>query len=133
MQATPARRERQWPFFVLAAATLAFAFVLRYPSLFEPRWYGDEGIFAGVATNIREGRTLYAQAWDNKPPLIFYTYAAIQSAFGSSVFALHLWTTVSVLAALPCATSAISQAPRSKSTDRPWRTFRDTSGVFPRH
>ncbi len=98
MQANPARRESRWPFFVLAAGTLVLAFALRYASLFEPRWYGDEGIFAGVATNIREGRTLYAQAWDNKPPLIFYTYAAVQSTFGSSVFALHLWATISVLA-----------------------------------
>lgn len=98
MQVTSVRRERPWRFLALAAATLAVAFALRYPSLFEPRWYGDEGIFAGVATNIREGRTLYGQAWDNKPPLIFYTYAAIQSAFGPGVFALHLWTTVSVLA-----------------------------------
>ena len=98
MQATPARRESRWLFLALAAATLTIAFALRYPSLFEPRWYGDEGIFAGVATNIREGRTLYAQAWDNKPPLIFYTYAAVQSAFGSSIFALHLWATISVLA-----------------------------------
>lgn len=98
MQANPVRRESRWPFFVLAAWTLVLAFALRYASLFEPRWYGDEGIFAGVATNIREGRTLYAQAWDNKPPLIFYTYAAVQTVFGSSVFALHLWATVSVLA-----------------------------------
>ncbi|TAK63859.1 MAG: hypothetical protein EPO22_06305 [Dehalococcoidia bacterium] len=98
MQATPAHHDGRWLFLALAAATLAFAFALRYPSLFEPRWYGDEGIFAGVATNIREGRTLYAQAWDNKPPLIFYTYAAAQSTLGSSVFALHLWATISVLA-----------------------------------
>ncbi len=98
MQASSARHEGRWLFLALAAATLAFAFALRYASLFEPRWYGDEGIFAGVATNVREGRTLYAQAWDNKPPLIFFTYAAIQSTFGSSVFALHMWATISVLA-----------------------------------
>jgi hypothetical protein len=98
MQATHTGREGRWAFLALAAGTLALAFALRYPSLFEPRWYGDEGIFAGVATNIREGRTLYAQAWDNKPPLIFYTYAAVQATLGSSVFALHLWATISVLA-----------------------------------
>lgn len=82
----------------LAAATLLLAFLLRYPSLFEPRWYGDEGIFAAVAQNIRHGQTLYAGAWDNKPPLIFFTYAAIQSTLGSGIFALHLVATVSVLA-----------------------------------
>jgi 4-amino-4-deoxy-L-arabinose transferase-like glycosyltransferase len=81
-----------------AAATLLLAFALRYASLYEPRWYGDEGIFAAIAQNMREGRTLYADAWDNKPPLIFFTYAGIQSTFGTGVFALHLAATVSVLA-----------------------------------
>jgi hypothetical protein len=81
----------------LAAATLLFAFALRYPSLFEPRWYGDEGIFAAIARNMRSGSTLYTDAWDNKPPLIFFTYAGIQSLFGTGVFALHLVATVAVL------------------------------------
>ncbi len=82
----------------LALGTFVVAQLLRYPSLYEPRWYGDEGIFAAVAENMRHGRTLYAQAWDNKPPLIYFTYAAIQSAFGTSVFALHLVSTVTVIA-----------------------------------
>ena len=82
----------------LIPALLALTFVLRYPSLFEPRWYGDEGIFAAVAENMRHGRLLYSGAWDNKPPLIYFTYAAIQSAFGTGMFPLHLVATVSALA-----------------------------------
>jgi MFS family permease len=66
-----------------------FAFALRYPSLFEPRWYGDEGIFAAIASNVRHGAMLYSGAWDNKPPLIYYTYAAAQSLFGTGVMPLH--------------------------------------------
>jgi hypothetical protein len=81
----------------LAALTLLLTFALRYPSLLEPRWYGDEGIFAAIAQNMRDGRTLYSQAWDNKPPLIFFTYAAIQSLFGTGVFPLHMVTTVAVM------------------------------------
>ena len=81
-----------------ATATLAVAFLLHFPSLYEPRWYGDEGIFAAVAYNVRHGATLYSGAWDNKPPLIFFTYAGIQSAFGTGVFPLHLAATISVLA-----------------------------------
>jgi hypothetical protein len=84
-------------FGLLAAGTLLLAFMLRYPSLYEPRWYGDEGIFAAVAENVRHGETLYSQAWDNKPPLVFFTYAAIQSVFGTGVFPLHLITTLVVL------------------------------------
>ncbi len=79
-------------------ATLLVALSLRYASLYEPRWYGDEGIFSAIAQNMRDGRTLYSDAWDNKPPLIFFTYAGIQALFGTSVFALHLVTTCAVLA-----------------------------------
>lgn len=82
----------------LFTAPLLLTFVLRYPSLYEPRWYGDEGIFAAVAENMRHGRTLYSDAWDNKPPLIFFTYAGVQSALGPGIFPLHLVTTIVVLA-----------------------------------
>jgi hypothetical protein len=79
-------------FMALAVATVALALALRFPSLYEPRWYGDEGIFAAIAQNMRDGRTLYSEAWDNKPPLIFVTYALIQSAFGTGVMPLHAVT-----------------------------------------
>ncbi|MEX0751152.1 MAG: hypothetical protein WD359_10125 [Dehalococcoidia bacterium] len=85
-------------YFVLAAATLILAFALRYPSFFEPRWYGDEGIFAGIAQNMLDGRTLYAEAWDNKPPLIFATYALIQLVSGTTgVMPLHIATAMVVI------------------------------------
>jgi 4-amino-4-deoxy-L-arabinose transferase-like glycosyltransferase len=86
------------PYATVAAATMALLIVLRYPSLYEPRWYGDEGIFAAIAENIRSGSALYSGAWDNKPPLIFLTYAGIQSLFGTSVFALHLVALLVVMA-----------------------------------
>jgi 4-amino-4-deoxy-L-arabinose transferase-like glycosyltransferase len=82
------------------ALIVALAAALRAPSLYEPRWYRDEGIFAAVAQNLRDGQTLYSDAWDNKPPLIFYTYAAIQSLFGTGVFPLHAVASVAVLATL---------------------------------
>lgn len=82
----------------LAAVTLLLAFALRYPTFFEPRWYSDEGIFAGIAQNMLAGSTLYAEAWDNKPPLIFVTYAVIQWAFGTGVMPLHIVTAGAVLA-----------------------------------
>src|SRR5213595_3223586 len=94
----PGFRRDQLIFAILAVATLVLAFLLRYPSLYEPRWYGDEGIFAGVAENVRHGETLYSQAWDNKPPLVFFTYAGIQAIFGTGIFPLHLITTLVVLA-----------------------------------
>jgi hypothetical protein len=98
----PGRAAELAPFLALAAVTLLAGFALRYPSLYEPRWYGDEGIFAAIAQNMREGRTLYSQAWDNKPPLIYFTYAGIQSLFGTGMFALHLATTLVVLSTQIC-------------------------------
>jgi 4-amino-4-deoxy-L-arabinose transferase-like glycosyltransferase len=83
---------------IAIASTALLLFVLRYPSLYEPRWYGDEGIFAAIAQSLRSGGTLYADAWDNKPPLIFFTYAGIQSLFGTSVMALHIASLVVALA-----------------------------------
>lgn len=82
----------------IAFVLILFAiFLLRLPSLYEPFWYGDEGIFAAVARNLNFGGTLYLTAWDNKPPMIYLTYAGIFKAFGVSMFALRLVTLVVVL------------------------------------
>ncbi|HEY8173900.1 MAG TPA: hypothetical protein VIH21_12510, partial [Dehalococcoidia bacterium] len=91
----------------LGGGVVLLTLVLRYPSLFEPRWYGDEGIFAAIAQNMRSGRALYSEAWDNKPPLIFFTYAAVQSLFGTSVLALHAVATAVVIAT-QCALMAVA-------------------------
>lgn len=49
--------------------------ILRLPSFFEPHWYGDEGIYASIAYALENGRALYSQAWDNKPPGIYWLYS----------------------------------------------------------
>ena len=72
----------------LAAAALTV--VLRLPSLMEPHHYGDEGIFAAVAGQLLHGDVLYAHVWDDKPPLIFWLYAAVLGLFGPSMLALRL-------------------------------------------
>jgi 4-amino-4-deoxy-L-arabinose transferase-like glycosyltransferase len=82
----------------ILAAILFLTFFLRFPSLFEPFWYGDEGIFAAVARNLNQGGVLYQTAWDNKPPMIYLTYQAIFKLFGVSMFWLHLAAAVAVLA-----------------------------------
>src|SRR3989344_2373963 len=84
--------------YLILASILFLTFVLRFPSLFEPFWYGDEGIFAAVGRNLNLGGTLYQTAWDNKPPMIYLTYAAIFKLFGVSMFWLKLTTAVFVLA-----------------------------------
>lgn len=83
---------------LLIFVVLFLTFFLRFPSLFEPFWYGDEGIFAAVARNLNQGGILYQTAWDNKPPMIYLTYAGIFAIFGVSMFWLRIVTAIVVLA-----------------------------------
>src|SRR3989344_5656558 len=62
---------RQWLIVILAAVI-----VLRVPSLFEPYWYGDEGIYLTVGQAINKGEVLYKDIHDNKPPLLYWAVAA---------------------------------------------------------
>jgi hypothetical protein len=48
--------------------------VLRLPSFFEGLWFDDEGIYAAVAKGLHDGKLLYVQTWDSKPPGIFLLY-----------------------------------------------------------
>jgi len=56
--------------------------VLRLPSLFEPYWYGDEGIYLTLGQGIRKGLIIYNQIHDNKPPTLYYLAAISQTVFG---------------------------------------------------
>lgn len=49
--------------------------LLRLPSLVEPYWYGDEGIYQVIGKAINSGRLLYQDIWDNKPPLLYFIYS----------------------------------------------------------
>ncbi len=49
--------------------------LLRLPSIIEPYWYGDEGVYEVIGRALRSGRILYSQIWDNKPPLLYVIYA----------------------------------------------------------
>ncbi len=59
--------------------TSFFFFLLRLPSLFEPLWYGDEGIYQAIGTGLNHGKALYSQIFDNKPPLLYWLYSILQS------------------------------------------------------
>lgn len=65
--------------FWFAIFTSFLFFILRLPSLFEPLWYGDEGIYQVIGTALNHGRLLYSQIFDNKPPLLYWLYAILQS------------------------------------------------------
>ncbi|MBI4098131.1 MAG: glycosyltransferase family 39 protein [Candidatus Levybacteria bacterium] len=73
-----ARLEKSTSFWFLLTVSVVF-FFLRWPSLFEPYWYGDEGIYQAVGMLINDGAKLYSGAWDNKPPLLYVLYAIFNS------------------------------------------------------
>ena len=83
---------------------VALVFTLRLPSLFEPHHYGDEGVFAATAQRLLHGGMLYTESWDDKPPLVFLLYAAVQALAGPSMLALRLvgvaWSAAAALTVL---------------------------------
>jgi 4-amino-4-deoxy-L-arabinose transferase-like glycosyltransferase len=68
--------------------------VLRLPSLMEPHWYTDEAGYLNVARQLLQGKILYLQTWNNKPPLMLWTYALDVKLFGTSELALHVLTLI---------------------------------------
>lgn len=73
---TLAHFERQKSFWIVLVIALLFI-VLRLPSLIEPDWYGDEGIYRTIGISLSKGEVLYRDIWDNKPPLLYWIYAIV--------------------------------------------------------
>jgi 4-amino-4-deoxy-L-arabinose transferase-like glycosyltransferase len=82
-----------WP----ALAACGLVFLLRVPSFLEPAWHTDEGTFAGVAQGIVRGGSLYAEAWESKPPLFLYLYAGIFKIFGAGILQIRLAAAVAAI------------------------------------
>ncbi len=72
-----ARLEKTTIVWSLIALCVIFSF-LRLPSLIEPYWYGDEGIYEVIGQSMNQGHLLYRDIWDNKPPLLYVVYALFQ-------------------------------------------------------
>lgn len=84
------RLERSKSFLFLIISSFIF-FLLRLPSLFEPYWYGDEGIYQVIGIALRNGRLLYRDIWDNKPPLLYLIYAFFNGdQFWARLFSLTI-------------------------------------------
>jgi hypothetical protein len=69
---------------------LAFVFVLRIPSFFEPYSYGDEMIYLTLGEAVRQGIPLYSGIHDNKPPLLYLMAALAGNLFWFKAL-LTLW------------------------------------------
>lgn len=60
---------------------LGVVMLLRIPSLFEPYWYGDEGIYLTIGQAMRKGVELYKDIHDNKPPFLYLVASVAQDQF----------------------------------------------------
>jgi 4-amino-4-deoxy-L-arabinose transferase-like glycosyltransferase len=86
-------RRFQWAALGIVLLTIA----IRLPSLVHPQPIDSEGIYSVVANEIVDGGRPYIDAVERKPPLLFWTYAAIFRATGKfNWVALHFvalaWT-----------------------------------------
>jgi len=68
---------------------------LRIPSLFEPYWYGDEGIYLVLGQALRKGLVFYRDIHDNKPPLLYILAAIAGNVFYFRLL-LMVWSVVAL-------------------------------------
>ncbi|MEO7406031.1 MAG: hypothetical protein ABIZ92_03405 [Vicinamibacterales bacterium] len=74
--------------------------IVRLPSLVQPMG-ADQGLYAYVGDRIRAGDMPYRDAWDQKPPAIHYTYAALRAVWpNDAVVPLADLAIAAILAAL---------------------------------
>jgi 4-amino-4-deoxy-L-arabinose transferase-like glycosyltransferase len=84
-------------FLLAALGIILLTIAIRLPSLVHPRAIDSEAMYSVVANEIVDGGLPYADAVERKPPLLFWTYAAIFKIAGKFNWkALHLvalmWT-----------------------------------------
>jgi 4-amino-4-deoxy-L-arabinose transferase-like glycosyltransferase len=63
---------------------ILFCTLWRLPTLGDPPWLNDEGVYATVGKAILNGEALYRQIWENKPPAIYLLYGAVQFLVSSA-------------------------------------------------
>src|SRR5438067_2521496 len=90
-------RRFQWAALGIVLLTIA----IRLPSLLHPQPVDGEGIYSVVANEIVDGGRPYLDAVERKPPLLFWTYAAVFKVAGKFNWtALHVVALVWTLSAM---------------------------------
>jgi dolichyl-phosphate-mannose-protein mannosyltransferase len=85
----------------LALSLVLLTVLTRLPSLVHPQPVDDEEVYSIVANEIVDGGRPYIDAVERKPPLLFWTYAAVFKAAGKfNWHALHAFALVWVLATM---------------------------------
>jgi len=97
----PTHRSRQIR--LAALGIILLTVVIRLPSLLHPRPIDSEEMYSVVANEIVDGGRPYADAVERKPPLLFWTYAAVFKIAGKFNWkALHMVALVWTLCAMAC-------------------------------
>src|SRR6059058_6156800 len=95
----PTHSPQQFRFAVLGLILLTV--VIRLPSLLHPRPINSEAMYSVVANEIIDGGRPYLDAVERKPPLLFWTYAAVFKVAGKFNWtALHVVALVWTLSAM---------------------------------
>ena len=89
MMGVPTHRSRR--FCLAALGIVLLTIVVRLPSLVHPQPIDSEAMYSVVANEIVDGGRPYIDAVERKPPLLFWTYAAIFKVAGKFNWkALHI-------------------------------------------
>ncbi len=84
---------------LLFASVAALAALLVLLATF--RFGRDQGIYAAVAEAVVHGGAPYRDAWDFKPPLIFFIYGLARIVFGEGMLAIRLLEAAALASLLP--------------------------------
>src|SRR5881275_1350065 len=99
MMGVPTHRPREFLFAWLGI--ILFTVAIRLPSLLHPQPIDSEAMYSVVANEIVDGGRPYIDAVERKPPLLFWTYAAIFKVAGKFNWtALHIVALVWTLCAM---------------------------------
>lgn len=91
---------QRWLFFLVILGILGGTLVLQIP--YSPPIVGlnaDSGLFAYYGQQLLQGRVLYRDLWDEKPPGVYYINAAAIALFGSNLWAIWWLNVISIAAA----------------------------------
>src|SRR5262245_45742365 len=92
-------RSRRFRFAVVGIILLTV--VTRLPSVLHPGAIDDEAGYSVIANEILDGGHPYIDAVDRKPPLLYWTYAAVFKVAGKyNWMALHVFSLIWTLATM---------------------------------
>ena len=107
-------RSRTGPWLVLAALCLV-VLVMRWHTYDEP-FERDLNIYAVIGHELLEGRQLYADLYDQKPPAVYLTYAAAELVVGYGPAQMYLLGVAAALVTLLGLYFAVSRATRDPTS-----------------